>query len=131
MPSNSGVLPSPAGFSYSRANLSPRITSREACGLARVFVVGERSWARSRTGIKQVATRMAIHFTCTSYLSGRSGNATTRREPADTTSNQKMSALRCLLHGRGELGLSEHFIKLRAIQPGAIDSAALDLLCVC
>lgn len=44
---------------------------------------------------------------------------------------QQLSGLRCLLHGRGRLGLSKDFIKLRAIQPGAIDYDPLDLLCVC
>src|SRR5580704_4443840 len=75
MPCNSGILPSPECFSYSRANLSPRIISLEACELARAFVIGERSWGRTGTGIRQVAMRMAIHFTCASNLSGRSRDA--------------------------------------------------------
>ena len=64
-------------FSYSRANLSPRITSPEVREFARIFVVGECSWGLSSAGIRQVAMRMAIRFTCASNLPGRCSDART------------------------------------------------------
>jgi hypothetical protein len=64
-------------FPYSRANLSPWITSPEVRELARIFVVGECSWALSSAGIRQVAMRMAIRFTFASNLSGRCSDART------------------------------------------------------